>query len=111
MKIAVANDKGAVASHFGHCETFEIFEVEDKQIIQQKSVPNPGHKPGFLPNFLHDQGVNIMIAGGIGMGAVEIFGEKGIIVIAGASGSPRVVVEQYLQDKLDSGEVCQHNHN
>ncbi|HHU60444.1 MAG: NifB/NifX family molybdenum-iron cluster-binding protein [Bacillota bacterium] len=109
MKIAVATDKGVIASHFGHCAFFEIFKIEDKKIAEVESITNPGHKPGFLPNFLHELGVDVMIAGGIGSAAVSIFAENGIIVVAGASGQARDVVEKYLEGSLEnSGVICEH---
>lgn len=110
MKIAVASENKMVTEHFGHCENFNIFEAENTQIIKSKSVPNPGHKPGFLPNFLNDMGVNVIISGGMGGGAIEIFNEKGIEVITGAKGDARAAAEQYLQGMLKStGSVC-HDH-
>ncbi len=109
MKIAVPSDQGRVAAHFGHCASFEIYEIQAGQMVGEKSLPNPGHKPGFLPNFLHEQGVTLIIAGGIGTAAVRIFEDKGIKVIPGASGSSRSVVEQYLLGELDySGSICDH---
>ena len=57
MKIAVASEGRMVTEHFGHCENFNIFEVENNQITKMESIPNPGHRPGFLPNFLNDMGV------------------------------------------------------
>lgn len=110
IKIAVASEGEEVARHFGHCETFEIFEAENGQIVGSQSIPNPGHKPGFLPNFLNDQGVNVVISGGMGAGAVEIFNEKNIEVITGAQGQARVAAELYLKGMLKStGAVC-HDH-
>jgi predicted Fe-Mo cluster-binding NifX family protein len=113
MKIAVASEKGMTTEHFGHCESFEIFETENKQIVKKESTPNPGHKPGFLPNFLNDLGVNVIISGGMGGGAIEIFNEKGIEVITGAKGPAQAVAEQYLQGTLKStGAVChEHQHH
>lgn len=109
MKIAIPSDQGQVAAHFGHCASFEIYEIEANRIVEEQSLPNPGHQPGFLPNFLHEQGVTVIIAGGIGMAAVRIFEEKGIKVVPGASGSSRSAVEQYLKGELDySGSVCEH---
>jgi len=66
MKIAVASDNGLVAGHFGHCENFNVFHVEGEQVVSHEVIANPGHKPGFLPNFLNDLGVNVIIAGGMG---------------------------------------------
>lgn len=113
MKIAVASEGTMVAGHFGHCENFNIFVVEDKQIIKTESIPNPGHRPGFLPNFLNDIGVKVIISGGMGGGAIEIFNEKGIEVITGAFGSAEEAVKSYLHGKLkSSGSVChEHQHH
>ena len=109
MKIAVASEGKMVTAHFGHCENFNIFDVKGKEIIKVESVANPGHKPGFLPNFLNDMGVNIIISGGMGGGAVDIFNEKGIEVIIGPEGDAKTAVEKYLNGELEStGSVCDH---
>ncbi|HAU32221.1 MAG: C_GCAxxG_C_C family probable redox protein [Desulfotomaculum sp. 46_80] len=113
IKIAVASDDGKVTGHFGHCENFMIFDTENNQIIKDVTIANPGHRPGFLPNFLNDMGVNVIISGGMGGGAIEIFDEKGIEVIVGASGEAKVAVTSYLQGTLKStGSVChEHQHH
>lgn len=113
MKIAVASDGKNIAEHFGHCEAFAIFDVNNGQIIKEEVILNPGHKPGFLPNFLHDKGVTVIISGGMGGGAIAIFDEKNIAVVTGASGSVTEAVCAYAQGKLAStGSVCnQHAHH
>lgn len=114
MKIAVASEGKMVTEHFGHCEAFTIFNCKDNDIIKIESIANPGHKPGFLPNFLNDLGVNVIISGGMGGGAIDIFNEKNIEVIIGASGEAEVAVKKYLKGELKStGSVChehQHSH-
>lgn len=112
MKIAVACDNKNVSGHFGHCEAFEVFETEGKNITSERTVPNPGHKPGFLPNFLNDLGVNVIISGGMGGSAVAIFNEHDIEVVIGQKGSARLAVEMYLDGTLEStGSVChEHSH-
>lgn len=110
MKIAVASDKGMVTEHFGHCEEFVIFDIENNEIIKSAPIANPGHRPWFLPNFLNDRGVNVIISGGMGGGAIDIFNEKNIEVIVGARGNAKTIVENYLQGSLKStGSVC-HEH-
>ena len=113
IKIAIASEKDVVTEHFGHCINFNIFDVEGNQIVKTESIPNPGHKPGFLPNFLNDLGVNVIISGGMGGGAVDIFNEKGIEVVVGARGGARAVAEAYLQGALKStGSIChEHQHH
>jgi predicted Fe-Mo cluster-binding NifX family protein len=111
MKIAVPSIGANVCQHFGHCENFNLFETENGKIVTETSVPNPGHRPGYLPNFLADQGVNLVIAGGMGGGAVQIFEERNIEIIAGATGNARIAVERYLKGELKStGEIC-HEHD
>lgn len=112
MKIAVASMGTTVAGHFGHCENFNLYYTENGSIVKQESVANPGHRPGFLPNFLGDIGVNVIISGGMGGGAVEIFNERNIEVIVGAMGDAKACVESYLRGELQStGSVChEHEH-
>lgn len=99
-----------IEEHFGHCETFRIFTVTDGLITKEEPVPNPGHKPGFLPNFLADRGVNVMIASGMGGGAIEIFEERKVKVVLGAAGDAKAAVEAYLQGHLEStGSACEHH--
>ncbi len=113
IKIAVASENEMVTEHFGHCANFNIFEVYNNQIVKSESIPNPGHKPGYLPNFLNDMGINVIISGSMGGGAVDIFNEKGIEVIVGASGNAKAAVEAYLGGALKStGSVChEHQHH
>lgn len=112
MKIAVASLGNEVAQHFGHCESFNLYDVEGIQIVSQENVPNPGHKPGFLPNFLADRGVNVIIAGGMGGGAVDIFNERNVEVVVGASGDVEECIQKYIHGELKStGAVChEHEH-
>ena len=113
MKIAVASEGKFVTEHFGHCQNFNIFDAENGKIISGVSLPNPGHKPGFLPNYLHGLGVNVIISGGMGGGAVEIFDEKGIEVVTGATGDAKTAAENFLCGiLLSSGSVChEHQHS
>lgn len=102
MKIAIATQAGMVSQHFGCAETFTVFDIENKVVVGKNEVANPGHRPGFLPVFLARRGVGIIIAGGIGSGAVDLFKANGIEVITGASGNPDAVIEQLLSGDLKS---------
>lgn len=110
MKIAVASEKEMVAEHFGHCENFNIFDIENDQIVKKESIPNPGHRPGFLPNFLNDMGIHVIISGGMGGGAINIFNEKGIEVIMGIKGNAEEAVKSYLKGTLQSTDSVCHGH-
>ncbi|MBV1757137.1 MAG: NifB/NifX family molybdenum-iron cluster-binding protein [Dethiosulfatibacter sp.] len=112
MKIAIASENNMVTEHFGHCESFSIFDAENDRITNSIVISNPGHKPGFLPEFLGDMGINVIIAGGMGNSAIQIFNGKGIEVIVGAKGETKTVAEQYLQGNLKTtGSVCHQHQN
>lgn len=112
MKIAVACEGKYVSAHFGHCEGFTVYDVEDNKVLKEDFVENPGHRPGFLPVFLKEIGVNVVIAGGMGETAQQLFMQNGIDVIVGAQGYCEDVVNKYLNGELKStGSVCrEHQH-
>lgn len=112
MKITIASEGKRVSGHFGHCEGFTVYEVEEGKILNESFVQNPGHRPGFLPVFLRDLGANVIISGGMGETAQELFKENGIEVVVGASGLCSDLVEQFINGELKStGSICrEHQH-
>lgn len=110
MKIAVATDAKQVAGHFGHCEGFTIYDANGTEITNRVYVQSPGHQPGFLPVFLKEQGVDVIIAGGMGGRALALFDEQGIEVIVGAVGECDMAAESFLNGSLKSTESVCHEH-
>ncbi len=112
MKITIASEGKYVSGHFGHCEGFTVYEVDERQIKGKDFVDNPGHRPGFLPVFLKDLGADVIVAGGMGARAQELFNENGIEVVVGAQGLCDDVAEQYIRGELEStGSICsEHAH-
>lgn len=112
MNVAIVVDGDFVAAHFGHCEGFKLFEISDGLPVGQRYLANPGHKPGLLPELLGQEGVHVVIAGGMGGGAMDLFNEKSIVVFTGASGTIEEVLDQYLAGTLVSDRIiCQeHQH-
>lgn len=56
MKIAVASEGKYVSEHFGHCEGFTVYEVDENKMLMKDFIQNPGHRPGFLPIILYETG-------------------------------------------------------
>jgi predicted Fe-Mo cluster-binding NifX family protein len=112
MKIAIATDGNMVSGHFGHCEGFTIYDIDGDKISNETFVENPGHRPGFLPVFLKKKDVDVIIAGGMGGTAQQLFIENGIKVIVGAQGNCDDVINSYVKGELKStGTVCEeHQH-
>lgn len=110
MKVAVASEGQNVSGHFGHCEAFAIYEVEAGKIIGREVKANPGHRPGYIPLFLKELGVNVIIAGGMGEMAQQLFRENGIEEFVGVQGLCDDAVQRFVDGKLEStGSVC-HEH-
>lgn len=108
MKIAISTDGNLVSAHFGRCPCFTIVEFEGNKVISKHTIDNPGHHPGFLPQFLKEKGVNVIVAGGMGQRAQILFNESGIKAIMGVSGKIDEVVKQTAEGKLQGGEsLCQ----
>jgi len=112
MRCAVPVSDGIVAMHFGHCEQFALFDVDEarKEIIRQEVVASPGHQPGLLPLWLAEQGVSVIIASGMGSRAQNLFGENRIqVAINVLESNPEKVVLDYIAGTLEVGDdVCDH---
>jgi len=104
MRVAISTDGEFVSQHFGRCPSFTIVDIEDGKVTGRQTVDNPGHEPGFIPQFLHQKSVEAIIAGGMGMRAVGFFDEFGIKAIVGISGKIDEVVEQLIKGTLKGGE-------
>lgn len=112
MKIAIPTYEGKLCAHFGHCQQFALLDVEpdNKTVIGSTMLDPPPHQPGLLPRWLHEQGANLIIAGGMGQRAIQLFSQAGIEVIVGAPTlAPEELVTAYLKGQLESGDnVCDH---
>ncbi|BCV25448.1 NifB/NifX family molybdenum-iron cluster-binding protein [Gelria sp. Kuro-4] len=109
MRIAVATENGQVAQHFGRCQEYTLFDVDNGQIQSKVVIPNPGHQPGFLPRYLAEKGADCIIAGGMGPSAQDLFAAQGIKTVIGASGPADEVVKAYLAGDLTLGtSACEH---
>ena len=112
MRYAVPVSDGMLSAHFGHCEHFALFDIDEmgKKIISKELAPSPAHQPGLLPAWLAEQGVSLVIAGGMGSHAQSLFQQNHIGVVIGASESdPEKAVLSYLEGNLDSGDnICDH---
>ncbi len=112
MKIAVPTASDMMCPHFGHCEKFYLFEVdkEAKIIKNVEKLTPPPHEPGLLPKWLGEKNADLIIAGGMGVRAQNLFNQNGVDVITGAQmKSPQELIEDYLNGSLTTGaNMCDH---
>ena len=110
MKIAVTYENGNVFQHFGHTETFKVYNVEDGAVVGSELVDSNGSGHGALAALLDGQGIDVLICGGIGGGAQAALAERGIELCAGAEGSADEAVAAYLRGELkNTGANCDHH--
>ena len=112
MRIAIPVSNEKLCPHFGHCDQFCVVDVDNdsKSIKSQEMLTPPPHEPGVLPKWLAGLQVNMIIAGGMGQRAQQLFTQNQIEVVVGAPvGSAEELVSAYLEGKLVSGEnICDH---
>jgi len=110
MKIAVPTKQGnSIDEHFGHCEYYSIFTVENNKVTNKQILQSPqgcGCKSNIAAD-LAKMGVSIMIAGGMGNGAVNKLAEQNITVVRNCKGDVDMLVKEYLAGNIkDGGENC-----
>jgi len=112
MRIAIPLAQGRLSLHFGHCEEFALVDVDEqtKEISNIVKLQPPAHQPGVLPQWLNEQQADIIIAGGMGQRAQQLFTQNNIKVVIGASdSSPEELVSAYLENRLETGDnICDH---
>jgi len=112
MRIAIPLADGKLALHFGHCREFTFIDVDPdtRTIVAIDSKTPPPHAPGVLPQWLAEQGANLIVAGGMGSRAKDLFAQQNIDVIIGAPPEqPEAIVKSYLDGTLRTGaNLCDH---
>lgn len=100
MKIAIPYENGQVFQHFGHSAQFKIYDTENGKILSSEIVSTNGQGHGALVGFLVQNGVNVVLCGGIGAGAQNALAQAGIQLFGGISGAADSVVADYLAGNL-----------
>ena len=112
MRYAVPTSGGMIAQHFGHCEQFALFDVDEgkKEIVKKEMLTPPAHQPGVLPAWLAEQGASVVIAGGMGSRAQMLFAENRIqVAVNVVATDPEKAVMAYIDGLLEVGDdVCDH---
>lgn len=114
MRVAISADNSdgldsVVSPHFGRCPYFVLVDLERQEVKAVQSIANPyygNHQPGQVPGFIHSQGANVMLTGGMGRRAIAFFQQYGIEAATGASGTVRHTLEQYLGGALQGAAPC-----
>lgn len=111
-RVALPLTGGQLASHFGHCEEFLLADLDTASgiVLGTTRLRAPEHEPGLLPRWLKENGAQVVIAGGMGSRAQELFAANGIRVVPGVEpGAPDEIIRMYLAGALAAGaNICDH---
>ena len=112
IKIAIPTQDDVVDDHFGHCDHYTVFTVDNKSIISSERLDSPqgcGCKSN-IASVMQEMGITIMLAGNMGMGAFNKLSTHGINVVRGCHGNIEDVLKAYLEGSIaDSAESCSHH--
>ena len=100
MRVATTYDNGNIFMHFGRSEQFKIYDIQDGKVLNEQVVGTGGTGHGALAGLLANGGVDTLICGGIGGGAINALTQAGITVYAGAQGSCDACVEALIAGTL-----------
>ena len=110
MRVALAVDNNMITEHFGHCEYFVVYEVENKEIKGSEILKNPPHVKGALPKFLKDNLVDVVITGNIGKMAIDLLNNLGIQCLRGVNGELVDVINAFVNETLTTNDIeCNHH--
>lgn len=113
-KIAIPLTNNLLSEHFGHCETFAVYELDASgALVNEERLTPPPHEPGVFPAWLKSLGVERVIAGGMGRRALDLFAQNGIEVNSGATeAQPEALIEAFRKNALSNEKPsCNHNHD
>lgn len=111
MKYALPVSGGRLMAHFGQADEFMIMDVaEDGRIMSRETIDVMPHSCGTLPGVLAGRGVNVVLAGGMGMGPRMAFMRSDIEVVLGVTEpDPEKAVVAHLNHTIISGaNICGH---
>lgn len=110
MRVAIATENNMVAGHFGKCKEYTLFDIEDGKIANKQTLDTSEHGHSMLPPYLKENGVEVVICGGMGQGAYDALMKHGLKVFVGPQGNIDEVVEELINGKLTSKEAgCSHH--
>lgn len=111
MRIAVTYEKGEIFQHFGHTTQFKVYDIENNKITSSQVVDPDGLGHGALAEFLFNNGIEVLICGGIGGGAQTALANAGIKLYGGVSGNADAAVQSLLDGKLSYNPNVMCNHH
>lgn len=91
----------AVCQHFGRAETFTLYDTESGEVDVLENHSEHKGGVGTPPEHLSKANVDVVLAGGLGPKAIDMFNGFGIKVYVGAGGTVQDALERYGKGMLE----------
>jgi predicted Fe-Mo cluster-binding NifX family protein len=117
IAVAAEDDRGLcgrVSSHFGRCPFYVLVAAKDSMVLGSRVVANPYldlHRPGVMPRFIRDLGADVIVAGGMGPQAINMFRSFGIEVATVPIDTVATALTAYLGGEHRGVVPCDHAHS
>lgn len=104
---AIPHEDGKVFEHFGKATEFMFFAIDNGEVLEPEVVKCDVSGHDAVADFLAEQGVELVICGNIGEGALKALADKNIIVSSGATGDCQKAFDDFVSGALESaGANC-----
>lgn len=111
--IAIPSEGIMLNAHFGRSQAFTIYTINDSEVSNKIIIDTKGleHQHSGIAQLLKSKGVETVICGGIGQGAIAGLVNYGLEVLRGVNGTVEEIAIAYAMGSLSTSEaVCNHNH-
>jgi predicted Fe-Mo cluster-binding NifX family protein len=113
MIIAVPYLQGNVNAHFGSTQAFLIAQAADGRVEKTSvfEVQGMQHNHSGIAGFLKEQGVEVILAGGMGAPMQQALKQSGFRLYCGVTGPVLEAVDAFLRGEIEHSEsTCGHHH-
>ena len=113
MIIAVPYLDGNVNAHFGSTQAFLVARAVDGQMQETSifEVQGVQHNHSGIAGFLKEQGVEVILAGGMGAPMQQALKQGGFSLYCGVTGPAEAAVAAFLRGEIrPSDATCGHHH-
>jgi predicted DNA-binding protein (UPF0251 family)/predicted Fe-Mo cluster-binding NifX family protein len=113
VTIGVPYLNGNVNAHFGSTQAFLIAETADEMVVRTSLFELQGmqHNHSGIAGFLKDQGVQVILAGGMGAPMQQALKQAGFSVYCGVTGPALEAIDAFVRGEIEHSEsTCGHHH-
>ncbi|MCF7956459.1 MAG: hypothetical protein K9M75_11705 [Phycisphaerae bacterium] len=110
MRIAIPLKENEFSLHFNNCDQFAVVEITagTRQILDAHYITPPSFSLITLPRWIHENDIDMILAGGMDQHVQELFTQNHIEVRVGyLNSSIKGVIESFIESQLEPGKTTE----